>query len=104
MSALVLPRAKRIVGLRLLLLSLGAVVMVLPFAWLVSTSFKPDSLVLHLTARPLKGGGSWPGVSEDWIVYTPAEVKRLLPAGAVRTGTTWSPEKTLGPGWRHELK
>src|SRR5262245_44907782 len=31
-------------------------------------------LVLHLTARPLKGGGSWDGVSENWVVYTPEEV------------------------------
>jgi hypothetical protein len=53
------------------------------------------SLVLHLTARPLKGGGSWPGVSEDWIVYAPAEVKRLLPPGAVRAGQTWRPEPKL---------
>jgi hypothetical protein len=53
------------------------------------------SLVLHLTARPLKGGGSWPGVSEDWVVYRQAEVKRLLPAGAVRPGTTWEPEPGL---------
>jgi hypothetical protein len=53
------------------------------------------ALVLHLTARPLKGGGSWPGVSEDWVVYQQAEVKRLLPAGAVRPGTAWEPEPGL---------
>lgn len=43
-----LRRARAIVTLRILLLSAGAVVMVLPFAYMVSTSFKPDSLVLHL--------------------------------------------------------
>lgn len=43
-----LRRARAILTLRILLLSAGAVVMVLPFAYMVSTSFKPDSLVLHL--------------------------------------------------------
>ena len=43
-----LRRARAIVTLRILLLSAGAVVMVLPFAYMVSTSFKPDSLVLHM--------------------------------------------------------
>lgn len=40
-------------GLRLVLLSAGAVVMVLPFAWLLSTSFKPDSLVLQVPPQLL---------------------------------------------------
>ena len=53
MTALVIPHAKRVLGLRLLLLSLGAVIMVLPFAWLVSTSLKPDSLVLQVPPQLL---------------------------------------------------
>lgn len=53
MTALALPRARRVVGLRLVLLTLGAVVMVLPFAWLLSTSFKPDSLVLQVPPQLL---------------------------------------------------
>ena len=48
MSAYVLPRRQRVVALRLVLLTAGAVVMVLPFAWMLSTSFKPDSLVLQV--------------------------------------------------------
>ena len=48
MTASILPRARQLVGLRLFLLTLGAVVMVLPFAWLLSTSLKPDSLVLQV--------------------------------------------------------
>jgi multiple sugar transport system permease protein len=48
MTAIVLPRAQRVVALRLVLLLAGAAVMVLPFAWMLATSFKPDSLVLQV--------------------------------------------------------
>lgn len=41
-------RARALLGMRLLMLSLGAVVMALPFIWMLSTSFKPNTLVLHL--------------------------------------------------------
>lgn len=53
------------------------------------------SLALHLTARPLSGGGSWDGISEDWVVYTPAEQKRFLPANALKTGAKWSVDTEL---------
>src|SRR6266576_1186197 len=53
MTTSILPRARQLVGLRLVLLTLGAVVMVLPFAWLLSTSFKPDSLVLQVPPQLL---------------------------------------------------
>jgi multiple sugar transport system permease protein len=48
MTAIILPRARRVVALRLVLLLAGAAVMVLPFAWMLATSFKPDSLVLQV--------------------------------------------------------
>jgi len=41
-------RARAVLGTRLLLLSAGAVVMALPFVYMLSTSFKPNSLVLKL--------------------------------------------------------
>jgi ABC-type glycerol-3-phosphate transport system permease component len=41
-------RTRALLGTRLLLLTAGAVVMALPFAWMLSASFKPDTLVLHL--------------------------------------------------------
>jgi multiple sugar transport system permease protein len=41
-------RARALLGLRLALLTLGGVVMALPFLYMLSTSFKPDSLVLRL--------------------------------------------------------
>src|SRR5262245_8010616 len=53
------------------------------------------SLVLHLTSRPVKGGGSWDGVSENWVVYDKSEAKKLLPAGEVKAGQTWSIDKEL---------
>lgn len=41
-------RARAVLGLRLLLLSLGAVVMIVPFAYMLATSFKPNSLALEV--------------------------------------------------------
>jgi multiple sugar transport system permease protein len=41
-------RARALIGMRLLILAVGAVVMALPFVWMLSTSFKHDSLVLKL--------------------------------------------------------
>jgi hypothetical protein len=53
------------------------------------------SLVLHLAARGLGGGGSWDGTAENWVVYTPDEAKRLLPAGTVKVGTAWDVDPRL---------
>jgi hypothetical protein len=53
------------------------------------------SLVLHLAARGLGGGGSWDGTAENWVVYPPDELKKLLPAGKVEAGTTWEPDAKL---------
>src|SRR5258708_18091688 len=33
------------------------------------------SSVLHLTSRPLRGGGSWDGVSDNWIILNRDEIK-----------------------------
>lgn len=52
------------------------------------------SLVLHLVARGLDGGGSWPGTAENWIVYAPGEVEGLLPADPT-PGMTWEPDRAL---------
>jgi hypothetical protein len=56
---------------------------------------KDGSLILHLTARPLKGGGSWDGVSENWIVLNADEVKKIVPANKVEKGTTWEFDKDV---------
>lgn len=42
------PRARAILGVRLVLLSLGAFVMIVPFAYMLATSFKPNSLALEV--------------------------------------------------------
>jgi multiple sugar transport system permease protein len=42
------PRARAILGLRLVLLSLGAIVMIVPFAYMLATSFKPNALALEV--------------------------------------------------------
>jgi hypothetical protein len=54
-----------------------------------------DSLILHLAARGLGGGGSWDGTAENWIAYNADEVKRLLPPSSVKAGQTWEPEASL---------
>jgi hypothetical protein len=53
------------------------------------------SLVLHLAARGLGGGGSWDGTAENWILYTSDEAKKLLPAGPVGAGTAWDLDPKL---------
>lgn len=53
------------------------------------------SLVLHLAARGLGGGGSWDGTAENWVAYTPDEAKRLLPAGPVKAGAAWDVDPKL---------
>src|SRR5262245_55460189 len=52
------------------------------------------SLVLHLAARGLGGGGSWDGTAENWVVYTPDEAKKLLP-GKAAAGTSWDLDPKL---------
>ncbi len=73
---------------------------------------EPGSLVLHLTARylerqgddfvrmhPVLGtarSGQWAHLpSEDWVVLTPAEWRKLLPATDVGPGTTWKPDPEI---------
>lgn len=51
MTSVALRSGRGAIGLRLLLLSLGAVVLMVPFVYMLSTSFKPNSLVLEI---PLK--------------------------------------------------
>ena len=52
------------------------------------------SLVLHLTARGLGGGGSWDGVAENWIVFSPVEVQKLVRKEA-KAGSSWELDREL---------
>jgi hypothetical protein len=54
-----------------------------------------NSMVLHLAARGLGGGGSWDGTAENWVVYSADELKRLLPAGPVHPETAWTLDSEL---------
>jgi hypothetical protein len=72
----------------------GGKPLVEPKAQSAAPEHAEGSLVLHLAARGLGGGGSWGGTAEDWVVYTPGEARRLLPAGPVGAGTAWG----LDPG------
>lgn len=49
----------------------------------------PGSLVLHLVARGLGGGGSWGGTAEDWIAYSPDELAKLLPEAKPGSSREW---------------
>jgi hypothetical protein len=69
--------------------------LVVPKPQSASSKHDEGSLVLHLAARGLGGGGSWDGTAENWVVYAPDESKRLLPAGPVKAGTTWEPDPKL---------
>ena len=60
-----------------------------------ATECEPGSLVLHLTSRPLTGGGSWDGISENWIVYKPVEFGGLLPKSKPAVGMTWQIDEKL---------
>ncbi len=69
--------------------------LVAPVPQSVAPKCDPGSLTLHLTARPLAGGGSWDGISENWIPYGPDEVKGWLPTSMARPGQTWKPDPAL---------
>ncbi len=69
--------------------------LVQPRAQSVPPGHPTGALVLHLAARGLGGGGSWGGTAENWVVYTPDEVKQCLPTGAVNAGTTWKLDPKL---------
>jgi hypothetical protein len=69
--------------------------LVKPVPQSVAPKADKGSLVLHLTSRPLRGGGSWDGVSENWIVLDRDDVKKLLPEGKHEVGTAWDIDKTV---------
>ena len=59
-------RKNALVGLRLLLLAAGAVVMVLPFAYMLSTSFKPETLVLELPPKFIPDHATTANYTDAW--------------------------------------
>jgi hypothetical protein len=73
----------------------GGKPMVEPTPQSVAPKAEAGGIVLHLTARPLKGPGSWDGVSENWIVLSADEVNKLLPKGKVEAGAKWDLDKEV---------
>src|SRR5262245_8981571 len=55
-----------------------------------------DALTLHLVARSLDGRGAWSEFPvEDWIVFSGAEVKKLLAAEKFAIGATWTIDQEI---------
>lgn len=59
-------RAHTVMSARLVLLSVGAVVMILPFAYMLSTSFKPNALVLSIPPQFLPHHATTANYTQAW--------------------------------------
>jgi multiple sugar transport system permease protein len=59
-------RVRALLATRLTILTAGAVVMVLPFAYMLSTSFKPDRLVLEIPPRFLPSHPTTANYVDAW--------------------------------------
>jgi multiple sugar transport system permease protein len=59
-------RARTLIAVRLSLLTVGAVVMILPFAYMVATSFKQNSLVLELPPQFIPQHPTTANYREAW--------------------------------------
>jgi multiple sugar transport system permease protein len=68
-------RARRVVALRLAVLSLGAAVLIVPFVYMLATSFKPNALVLEI---PLKFFPSHPTGANYTRAWTSNEFSRYF--------------------------
>ena len=59
-------------------------------------SFAPKcatgGIVLHLTSRPFGNGGSWEGISENWITLDAERIQSLLPENPATLIQGWSPD------------
>jgi multiple sugar transport system permease protein len=59
-------RTRALLGARMTVLAAGAVVMVLPFAYMLSTSFKPDRLVLEVPPKFLPSSPTTANYVDAW--------------------------------------
>ena len=59
-------RARMLIGARLALLTVGAVVMIIPFAYMVATSFKQNTLVLQLPPQFIPHHPTTANYREAW--------------------------------------
>jgi hypothetical protein len=58
----------------------------------VAPEAEPGALVMHLTAR---GDENLTYPAETWIVFSPADVSRMLPSEDPKPGTTWTIDKEI---------
>ena len=59
-------QARAVIGVRLALLAAGAVVMLIPFAYMLATSFKPNSLVLELPPQFIPHHATTSNYTQAW--------------------------------------
>src|SRR3954451_7200122 len=59
-------RARTVLSARLVLLSLGALLMIVPFAYMVSTSFKQNAFVLEIPPRLLPKSPTTANYHDAW--------------------------------------
>lgn len=59
-------RARTVLGTRLLVLLFGAVLMVVPFAFMISTAFKPNALVLEIPPRLIPHHATTANFTNAW--------------------------------------
>jgi multiple sugar transport system permease protein len=59
-------RRRAVLGGRLVILTVGAVVMVLPFVYMLSTSFKPNALVLEIPPKFLPSHPTTANYTDAW--------------------------------------
>jgi hypothetical protein len=58
-----------------------------------------DALVFQVIARGSKVGSYREFPSENWIVFSRDEARRILPSGAIRPGQTWDIERPAAVRW-----
>jgi multiple sugar transport system permease protein len=59
-------RARAVLGTRLVLLSLGAILMIVPFAYMLATSLKPNSLALEVPPRFIPSDPTTANYRDAW--------------------------------------
>src|SRR5205814_2007414 len=65
----------------------------------VPPSHPSDALVFQVIARGSRAGSYREFPSENWIVFSREEARRILPSGAVKPGLAWDLEPAAAVRW-----